>query len=151
MSLMVAGTMLFGHAQATAGNTDESIIERTYNDWVKTTNAKDLERWSSFLAPNAIFVPPGISSLETRGAILDYYRKAFADPNFALDCRQLSVDIARSREMAWARGICRATFTDPEGRKSHGTSRWFKVWMKQPDGSWKCGLNTWNYLDEQDT
>ena len=145
--LIVAGSMLLGFTQAPAGNTDESTIESTYDAWVTATNSKDIESWSSYLAPNAVFIPPGVPALETRETILDYYRSAFADSNFALDCRQLSVDVAQSRDMAWARGLCNATFSGTSGEKAHGISRWFKVWLKQPDGSWKCGINTWNYKD----
>lgn len=147
INLIVIGVLLLGHTQAPAGNTDESIIRSTYDAWLMVTNAKDIKSWSSYLAPNALFVPPGNPSLETRGDILDYYRSAFADPNFALDCQQLSVDVAQSGEMAWAHGVCRATFTGSSGQKDHDTSRWFKVWLKQSDGSWKCSVNTWNYQD----
>lgn len=146
--LILAGTTLFGQCIAVAGTTDESIIESTYDAWVIATNAKDINLWSSYLAPNAVFIPPGVPSLETREAILDYYRNAFADPNFALDCQQFSVDVAQSRDMAWARGRCQASFTGPSGLQAHGTSRWFKVWLKQPDGSWKCGVNIWNLQEK---
>ena len=145
--LIITGTLLLNHAEVVAEDTAESVIESTYNAWVKTTNNKDLESWSQFLAANAIFVPPGVPSLTTREAILDYYRKAFADPNFALDCQQLSVEVSQSGELAWAHGICRASFTGSSDQKEYGTSRWFKVWLRQPDASWKCSVNTWNYQD----
>ncbi len=122
-------------------------IEKTYYRWVEATNARDIEQWSSFLDPKAVFLPPGVQPLATREAIVDYYRDLFADPNFALDCEQLAVDVARSAEMAWARGVCLATFTNADGQAANGKSRWVKVWLKQGDGSWKCRLNTWNYVD----
>jgi ketosteroid isomerase-like protein len=130
---------------AFAAESDKALIEETYNAWVRATNAKDIKAWSSFLAPSAVFVPPGAPLLQTEGAILNFYEEAFADPEFSLDCQQLNVDIAKSADMAWARGICKATFTDLNGRKANGISRWFKIWLKQSDGSWKCRLNTWNY------
>lgn len=137
--------MLFFAPVAIAADSDETLIEETYNAWVHAANAKDIESWSLFLAPSAVFVPPGVPPLETEEAILNFYKDSFADPEFSLDCQQLSVDIAKSADMAWARGICRATFTDPNGQKAIGTSRWFKIWIKQTDGSWKCRFNTWNY------
>lgn len=124
---------------------DVSDIEATYDAWVQVTNDKDIDQWSSYLAPEALFVPPSVPPLETKADILAYYRTAFADPLFALECRQLHVDVAESGETAWARGVCHATFTDSEGRMAKGASRWFKIWLKQPDGSWKCRINTWNY------
>ena len=130
-----------------ASESDATIIERNYNAWVQVTNARDLDLWSSYLAPDASFMPPDAPLLDSRDEIFDYYRKAFADPHFSLDCQQLSVDVAQSRDMAWASGECKATFTDINGEKASGTSRWFKVWLKQADGSWKCRVNTWDYTN----
>jgi ketosteroid isomerase-like protein len=132
---------------AIAAESEEALIAETYNAWVRATNAKDIKAWSLFLAPGAEFAPPGVPLLQTREAILNFYEKSFADPEFSLDCRQLRVDIAKSAEMAWTSGICKMSFTDPNGQKANGISRWFKIWLKQPDGSWKCRLNTWNYED----
>ena len=130
-----------------AAVTDKEEIERTYNAWVQATNDKDLKKWSTFLAPDAYFSPPDTSPLTTEEAILNYYRDSFADPEFSLDCQQLEVHVADSGDMAWARGICSATFTNPEGERAKGVSRWFKVWVKRPDGSWQGRVNTWKYVD----
>ncbi len=120
-------------------------LESAYEEWVRATNAKDIDSWSSFLAPGAVFLPPGSPALETDKDIIDYYIELFSDPNFGLECTQESVQIASSDDMAWARGTCRARFTDPKGEVSTGSSKWAKVWVRLPDGSWKCRLNTWNY------
>ena len=128
--------------------TEEEEIEKTYNAWTRATDAKDIEQWSSFLASNPLFLPLGSPPLQTREAILDYYRKAFADPNFSLDCQHQSAELADTGRMAWAHGICRATFTDADGKIARGDSRWIKVWIKQIDGSWKCRVNTWNFGGE---
>ncbi len=137
------------YSAAFATDSDELSIQETYSAWVETVKAKNIKEWSSFLAPNALFMPPGIPPLATEEAILEYYQKSFADPEFSLNCKQLDVHVAESRDVAWARGICEATFTDPSGQRANGTSRWFKIWLKQPDGSWKCRVNTWNYEDPE--
>ncbi len=128
-----------------ASASDESLIDETYEAWEQTTHAKDIDAWSAFLDEDAVFTPPGTPVLDNREAILDYYRAAFADPNFSLDCEQTRVEIATSGDSAWSRGICNATFTNADGEKDQGKSRWFKTWGKQSDGSWKCRVNTWNY------
>jgi len=132
---------------AYAADTDEEKIDKTYKAWVQAANNKDLEKWSVFLAPDAYFSPADTTPLTTAGEILDYYRKLFADPEFSLNCQQEEVLIADSGEMAWSRGICRATFTNSEGEKASGMSRWFKVWVKAHDGSWLGRVNTWKYVD----
>jgi ketosteroid isomerase-like protein len=58
--LIFVTTLVFAHTQASAEGTHETAIEGTYNAWVKTTNARDLESWSLYLAPNALFVPPKV-------------------------------------------------------------------------------------------
>jgi len=144
VSILCSGLMLCLGPVASAADDDVARIEETYNAWVRATNARDIEEWSTYLASNAYFVPPDAPSLSTEEAILDYYRRSFSDPEFFLDCKQLEVEIADSAEMAWARGTCEITFTSAEGDVGHGKSRWFKVWVKQSDGSWRCRINTWN-------
>jgi len=144
VALVTAGLFFFS-AALLAADSEETNIEETYYAWVRATNDKNIEQWSTFLAPSAFFAPPGVMPLDTEEAILDFYRESFADPEFSLDCEQLAVDVAESQDMAWARGTCRATFTDSNGQKTMGTSRWFKIWLRQTDGSWKCRINTWNY------
>ena len=131
-----------------ASDSDLQAIERTYSAWVVATNDKDIIRWSSFLAQDPYFSPADSPPLTNREAILAYYEKAFADPNFSLDCEQLEVHVAEAGDMAWSRGACKATFTLPDGSKGHGSSQWFKVWMKRPDRSWKCRINSWKTDEE---
>ena len=140
--LITALVLISCCAAATAN--EEQLIKETYDEWVQVTNTKDIDRWWTFVAPAAVFTPPGEAVLQTEAAIRGFYEKLFADPNFSLDCKQLRVEIAESGDMAWARGICNFTLTDRNGEKGSGTSRWFKIWLKQTDGSWKCKVNTWN-------
>jgi len=124
---------------------DERLIADAYDEWEKSTHARDIEWWSSFVAPNAVFLPPDGPALETLDAIRDYYEILFRDPHFRLECTQTFVDVAGSRDMAWARGTCEATFSMPNGELGSGSSKWTKVWVRLDNGTWKCKLNTWNY------
>jgi ketosteroid isomerase-like protein len=128
------------------GDSDASTraIHDTYVEWVASTNAKDIDKWSTFVAPGAVFLPPGSPPLESSEIIVAYYTELFRDPNFSLDCSQLHVDIADSDDMAWSRGTCKATFTLPDGTVGHGSSKWAKVWVRSDNEEWKCRLNTWN-------
>lgn len=137
-------TMFLVASGSVYASSDEEAIEKTYDRWVVVTNAKDLEAWSSYITRDAYFAPPGSPPLETESAILDYYRRSFADPLFSLDCEQLEVNVADSGEIAWARGRCDARFTDASGSAGQGESKWMKIWQKQPDGSWKCRVNSWS-------
>ena len=128
--------------------TDEQSIQNTYKAWVEVTNEKDIEKWSAFLATNPYFHPADSAPLVNSDEIISYYERSFADPNFSLDCVQEYVDVSASGEMAWSRGKCEATFTGPDGSRATGASRWFKVWIKQSDGSWRCRVNTWKNVGQ---
>lgn len=130
-----------------AADSEEQNIHETYAAWVEAANDKDIEKWSTFLADDPYFVPPDSSPLTTTKEVIDYYKESFSDSWFSLDCAQEQVELSESGEMAWARGICNATFTGPDEKKTSGTSRWFKVWIKQSDGSWRGRVNTWKYVD----
>lgn len=119
-------------------------IEKAYVDWVDAANAKDLTRWASFLAPDALFLPPNHPALRDEQAILDFYSRAFADSRFSLSCRQERVEVAGSEELAWSAGTCEATFTGPGGDADQDSSKWVKVWKRQANGEWKCTVNSWS-------
>ena len=119
-------------------------IDTAYRSWVDATNAKDLDRWTTFLAPDPLFLPPSHPALRGERAIRDYYARSFADSRFALSCRQEQVAVATAEDMAWSTGTCEATFTDPDGNPARGTSKWVKVWVRLPNGEWKCRLNSWS-------
>ena len=131
-----------------AADSEEQAIHEAYDAWVEAANEKDIKKWSTFLAEDPYFVPADSPPLASTEEIIDYYKRSFSDKWFSLNCEQQKVEVSESGEMAWARGICNATFTDPDGRKASGTSRWFKVWIKHSDGSWRARVNTWKYVDE---
>jgi ketosteroid isomerase-like protein len=132
---------------AVAAEPDESAIHETYKAWVEATNRKDIEEWSSFLAMHPYFFPADSPPLSNTEEVIDYYAQSFADPLFSLNCRQEHVDVSELGSMAWSRGRCDVTFTGPDGDKASARSRWFKVWIKQPDGAWRCRVNSWRNVD----
>ncbi len=119
-------------------------IDNAYRDWVDATNAKDLNLWASFLAPDPLFLPPNHPALRGEQAIRDFYARSFADDRFSLNCRQERVEVADAQDMAWSTGSCEATFTGPDGDVARGSSKWAKVWVRLSNGDWKCALNSWN-------
>ena len=150
LSINLAGlclvTVVVTGSIAIAADSEEQAIHDTYNAWVEASNEKDIEKWSTFLAENPYFSPSNAPPLTTTEAVIDYYQNSFSDPHFSLDCEQQFVEISVTGEMAWSRGVCNFTFSDPDGQVGSGTSRWFKVWMKQSDGSWRGKVNTWKLL-----
>ena len=125
-------------------NASTDAIHDTYIEWAASTSAKDIDKWSTFVAPGAVFLPPDSPALEVNESIVAYYTELFRDPNFSLNCSQSHVEVADSGDMAWSRGTCDATFSLPDGTVGRGSSKWAKVWVRSEDEKWRCRLNTWN-------
>ena len=130
-----------------AADSDESSIHDTYDAWVEASNERDIEKLSTFIADNPYFSPADAPPLTSTDEVIGYYKRSFADPWFSLDCEQEHVEVSESGRIAWSRGNCNATFTGSDGEKARGTSRWFKVWIKQSNGSWRCRVNSWRNVD----
>ena len=134
-----------GTAQSAATHgADRNAIGEAYAAWAQATNAKDMTRWASFLAPEALFLPPNHVALQGGDAIRSFYADLFADRLFALTCRQHKVEVATSGDFAWSTGSCEATFTGHNGEAAHDRSKWVKVWKKQSNGEWRCLVNSWS-------
>jgi len=128
---------------------DEQIIKKTYQDWVKTANQKDIDQWSTFLAPGAIFLPPDQPGLKGNKAIREFYSALFQDERFSLSCKQDTVEILTSGDYAWSMGYCEATFSDANGSAAHAKTKWVKLWMHLPDGDWKCKISSWSSVGKK--
>ncbi|MDX1478279.1 MAG: DUF4440 domain-containing protein [Saprospiraceae bacterium] len=119
-------------------------IKEGYDAWVKTTSQKDIDKWSEFLAADAVFLPPESQPLQSITEIRNYYLELFQDPNFEIACEQVYVQVSESEDLAWSRGYCEAKLTGADEKVETVSSKWVKVWERQPDSTWKCRLNTWN-------
>jgi len=132
-----------GHAIAQQ-EVHRQAIDTAYRNWVDATNARDMDRWATFLAPNPLFLPPDHQALRGEPAVREFYERLFADHNFSLDCRQEQIELAESEDMAWSTGTCEGTYTGPDGEVARGSTTWAKVWIRQPRGEWRCVVNSWS-------
>lgn len=134
--------------RAPESDPDRQAIEAAYAAWARAADAKDLDTWMTFLAADALFLPPDSPALRTRESIREFYSRLFADPLFSIRCTAETVDVSASRDMAWETGTCEATFSGSNGGASRASTKWLKVWRKQPDGQWRCAVNSWNSVGD---
>ena len=121
-----------------------AAIDGAYREWVDAANGRDLDRWASFLASEPLFLPPHHPPLRGALVIREFYADLFADDRFSLDCSQERVELAEALDMAWSTGSCESVFTGPDGRAARGSSKWAKLWVRLPNGDWKCAVNSWS-------
>ena len=99
-------------------------------EWARSVT--DLDRFATFLSPQANFYPP--HALAQRG--VDAFRRAFGElrtmPGFSLSWKAENAEVAASADIAYSTGTYTATIG---GATDSG--KYLTIWRKQADGSWK--------------
>jgi ketosteroid isomerase-like protein len=105
--------------------------------WAQSTT--NLEKFASYLSPDAVFYAPGAPA--HRGA--DAFKRAFGElskiPGFSLKWTAEKADVAVSGEMGYSTGTYKATFGPTT---DHG--KYLTIWRKQSDGSWQVAEDMFN-------
>ena len=90
-------------------------------------NARDIQRWVSFAAGDAIFFPANHPILTDKDAIQNFYSTLFADPNFTIPCKQTRVAVSKAGVLAWSMSNCEFKVSDSRGNPVTDTSKWVKI------------------------
>lgn len=122
---------------------DEAAIRKLDADWVKAAQTKQVDAWVAFYGENTVVLPPNEKVATTKDAI----RKSVGDllglPGLAITWQPTKVEVARSGDLAWLYGAYEVSWTEA-GKRTTDVGKNVEVWKKQPDGNWKCVLDTWN-------
>ena len=134
-----------GNAPLTKQQTEnEATIRRLDAAWVKAAASKNPDEWMAFYANDATVLPPNEKPLTDKAAI----RKSIADllslPNLQLSWEPTKVEVAKSGDLAYLYGSYSLTMTNEQGKPVTDFGTNVEIWKKQPDGSWRCILDTWN-------
>jgi len=123
---------------------DEAAIRKLDADWVKAGQSGKVDAWLAFYADDAVVLPPNDKVASGKDAIRRPVAEMLALPGLALSWRATRVEVARSGDLAYLTGAYELTFNDPAGKPVADQGKLVEIWKKQPDGSWKCIVDTWN-------
>jgi len=104
-------------------------------------HGKKLIGWDEILegglAPDATVMVPGAAAVKGPDAIAETLARLFADPNIGFQFAAEKVGVAKSDDLAYARGPFRLTLKDPQGGPPLvRTGSYIRVYRRQPDGAW---------------
>jgi ketosteroid isomerase-like protein len=54
------------------------------------------------------------------------------------------VEVAKSGDIAYLYGAYELTMNDAQGKPETDYGKNVEIWKKQPNGVWKCVVDTWN-------
>ena len=115
----------------------KAAVENRYQDWLAAANKKDAAEMTSLYDDNAVLLPKSEEPVLGKGAIGEYYKKLFANPQFVpftltLDWNSFHL----VGDIAIATAIFEGDATRNE-KQIHFRGKDFLVWKKEADGSWK--------------
>jgi uncharacterized protein (TIGR02246 family) len=154
MRRMMAGTLAGTVALAVAvggcsksngagasGNAQDATqaIKADEAKWNKQFAAQDQEGLVSHYAEDAYFVAPGVAGTEGATPIRQIFANASTDPAFQVHFSSDKIDVAKSGDLAYARGKFSENYTDKAtGKVMSDSGSYITVYKKQDDGSWKA-------------
>ena len=103
----------------------------------EAAEAKDLERYLSFYADDAVLFWPGMPMVTGRAAIREFMQGFFSMPAFSLSFETAKVEVSQAGDLAYTYGTNKVTLVAPDGKKMKDQGKYLTVYRKQPDGAWK--------------
>ena len=122
---------------------DEAAIREADAQWSKTATAKDLDGTVAFYGDDATVLPPNAPVVTTNAGIRALWATLVA-PAVDTSWQATKVEVARSGELGFVLGTYVVTVKDAQGKLTTDNGKLLEVWKKQPDGKWKCVVDTYN-------
>jgi ketosteroid isomerase-like protein len=123
---------------------DEAAIRKADTDWANAAQSKQVDAWVAYYSDDAAVLPPNEPIATGKESI----RKAIGDflalPGLSLKWSPSKVEVARSGDLGYSYGAYEMTINDPKGNPVNDKGKYVEVWKKQPDGTWKCAVDTFN-------
>src|SRR6185503_19796514 len=131
-------------ASKEGGPAAEAEVRSAESAWSSTGSSGDLETFVAFYVDYATLAPPNRPRATGKEAIRSVVRELFALPSFTLRFDPDKVEVARSRELAYARGTYQLSFKNPQGAQVTDRGKYVAVYRRQPNGSWKAVEDIFN-------
>ena len=116
---------------------DEQAIRAIENRAREAAAAKDLERYVTCYAEDAVLFWPGVPMVTGKAAIREFMQKFLAAPGFSLHFRTARVEVSSDGALAYSYGTNTVSFPGPGGSLLHDKGKYVSVYRKGPDGAWK--------------
>ena len=103
----------------------------------EAAEARDLDRYVSFYAADAVLFWPGSPMVTGQAAIRDFMQGFFSMPAASLSFETVKIEVSRAGDLAYSYGTNNVILVDPNGKRMKDKGKYVTVYRKQPDGTWK--------------
>ena len=147
MAILLIGTLTSGGFTRTAlaqGSSDEQVIWQAARTWSDVADAKDLDKTVSYYAEDASMYPSGAPVVTGKEQIRQVWSQFMAQPGYSLRTTTKSVDVAKSKDLAYEVGTFQMKMNDAQGAPAASVGKYIVVWKKQASGDWKAVADIFN-------
>ena len=123
---------------------DEAAVRKADADWSTAAQSKQVDSWVAFYTDDTVVLPPNDKLTSGKEGVRRVVGELLAMPGLAISWQPAKVEVARSGDLAYTYGTYQLAFNDPKGKPVTDHGKYAEVWKKQPDGAWKCVLDTWS-------
>ncbi len=123
---------------------DGAAIRALETAWSSALQAKDVDKFVAYYAPDAVALPPNEPIATTPADIRKGISGLMALPGLSMTFHPTSVGVAKSGDVAYTYGVYDMSVTGPDGKPVTDKGKYVTVYKKQADGSWKAAVDTFN-------
>jgi ketosteroid isomerase-like protein len=117
-------------------------LTKIEEEWGAAIAAGNFEKVLSFYADNAILMPPNQALLIGKESIREFMQTQ--PDQFIMEYSGTTEDVQVSGDLAFTRGTQTQTLIPKSGGDTlTAKGNWLCIYRIQPDGTWKCIINTW--------
>ena len=130
---------------------DRRAVLTAERGWAAAARDQDLDRSVSYMADDAMMLPPGSAPIVGKAAIRDYVASAFATPGFSVTWEPEEVVVAESGGLAYTHSRSTYTVPLPDGTIQTIFAKGVAIWRKEATGDWRCVIDIWNEAPAPET
>jgi ketosteroid isomerase-like protein len=122
----------------------ESELKTLDEEWSATAARNDLNGTVAFYADNAVLLPPNAPIATNKKSIRESWA-GLLGPHTSVSWKWSKVEVAQSGELGYIYGTYKlAIAASIQSVAVNDTGKFLEVWKKQPNGKWKCIVDTYN-------
>ena len=123
---------------------DEAAIRKADDEWAKAGQTHSVDAWMAFYTSDAVLLPPNEPIADTPEKVRKSIGGLLGLPGLDIKWQAAKVEVARSGDLAYLYGTYQMTFDGGKGKKISDNGKILEIWEKQPDGRWKCSVDTYS-------